>query len=145
MQLTVQMTGFDALTLRVKYLKKAASRGLSLGVDEAAGLFETEAKQNSPVLTGANRDSITTEKTIDEAEKQERVVAPHMPYSARLEFGFVGTDSLGRVYNQAARPYMRPAFDTQKADARQAIEDGVLNEVIDATNTVAARRNARVA
>ncbi len=143
MQLTVQMTGFDALTLRVKYLKKAASSGLKFGVDEAAGLFEAEAKQNSPVLTGANRDSIATEIVTDEVEKQGRSIAPHMPYSARLEFGFVGTDSLGRVYNQAARPYIRPAFDTQQAAAREAITSGVRDSVIDAANQVAARRNAR--
>lgn len=31
------------------------------------------------------------------------------PQTARLEFGFYGVDSLGRTYNQAPLPHMRPA------------------------------------
>ena len=33
-----------------------------------------------------------------------------VPYAARLEFGFVGTDKKGRTINQPARPYMRRAL-----------------------------------
>lgn len=32
------------------------------------------------------------------------------PYAARLEFGFIGTDSLGRNINQGPRPYWRPVI-----------------------------------
>lgn len=31
------------------------------------------------------------------------------PQSARLEFGFIGTDSLGRYYSQSPLPHVRPA------------------------------------
>lgn len=31
----------------------------------------------------------------------------NVPYSRRLEFGFVGTDALGRNINQGPRPYWR--------------------------------------
>ena len=34
----------------------------------------------------------------------------NVPYSRRLEFGFVGRDSLGRNYNQGPRPYWRVAM-----------------------------------
>lgn len=34
-----------------------------------------------------------------------------VPYGPRIEFGFVGPDALGRVYNQAPRPYMTPAAE----------------------------------
>lgn len=37
-----------------------------------------------------------------------RVYSKH-PAAHRLEYGFVGTDSLGRTYNQAPRPHWRPA------------------------------------
>jgi len=30
------------------------------------------------------------------------------PYAARIEFGFHGTDSLGRQYDQAPEPYITP-------------------------------------
>ena len=32
------------------------------------------------------------------------------PYAARLEFGFIGTDRLGRNINQGPRPYWRPVI-----------------------------------
>lgn len=34
----------------------------------------------------------------------------NVPYSRRLEFGFVGTDRLGRNINQGPRPYWRIAL-----------------------------------
>lgn len=126
MKLNVQMRGLDALSLRVQYMVKPVRAALKDGVDEAAFMFESEAKQNSPVLSGANRESITTEVVTDEPEKQIRSIAPHMPYSHRLEYGFVGPDSLGRVYHQPAQPYMRPAYETKKADAAAAVKEAVL-------------------
>lgn len=38
------------------------------------------------------------------------VVGTNKPQGRRLEFGFVGTDSLGRVYNQPPYPHFRPAL-----------------------------------
>lgn len=38
-------------------------------------------------------------------------VGTNKPQGRRLEYGFVGTDSLGRVYNQPAYPHIVPAFD----------------------------------
>ncbi len=37
-------------------------------------------------------------------------VFTNVPYSRRLEFGFVGTDRLGRNINQGPRPYFRVAI-----------------------------------
>lgn len=129
MRLTVQLSGLDALSLKVRYLREAAQTGLKLGVSEAAGLFEAEAKTNAPVVTGRLRDSIQTETVTDEPEQQVLAVAPDTPYDHRIEFGFIGTDSLGRHYHQAAEPYMRPAFDSQQDAAREAITSGVLEQL----------------
>jgi hypothetical protein len=38
-------------------------------------------------------------------------VGTNKPQGRRLEFGFVGADSLGRVYNQPAFPHVGPAVD----------------------------------
>lgn len=38
-------------------------------------------------------------------------VGTNKPQGRRLEFGFVGADSLGRVYNQPPYPHVRPAVD----------------------------------
>ncbi|MBE3604137.1 hypothetical protein IMX07_10930 [bacterium] len=49
-----------------------------------------------------------------------------VPYAMRLEFGFVGIDSRGRHYNQAPRPFLRPAFLRLKARALQILRGGAL-------------------
>ncbi len=48
-----------------------------------------------------------------------------MEYSARLEFGFFGTDALGRNYNQEARPFMRPALAAKKDEIERNIAAAV--------------------
>jgi hypothetical protein len=52
-------------------------------------------------------------------------VGSALPYAARLEFGFIGTDRKGRRINQGARPYMRDTLaknvrNMQKAGLRAA-------------------------
>ena len=135
MHISVQIAGLDALSLRIQYMKTAAQTGLKLGVSEAAGLFEQAAKVLVPVDTGRLQEAIHTEHTVDEPEIQEQTVTPAVDapnkwgfdpaYARRIEFGFVGRDSLGRNYHQAAQPYMRPAYETQKQAAIDAIKDGL--------------------
>jgi hypothetical protein len=40
------------------------------------------------------------------------------PQTARLEYGFSGRDSMGRVYAQPPFPHMRPALNSVKASYR---------------------------
>jgi phage gpG-like protein len=47
-------------------------------------------------------------------------VGTSLVYAARLEFGFVGADSKGRVINQAARPYMRDSLNNNVKEMRKA-------------------------
>lgn len=42
------------------------------------------------------------------------VVGTNVVYGRRLELGFAGKDSLGRAYNQAPRPFIRPAFSRNR-------------------------------
>ena len=52
---------------------------------------------------------------IGEARTRGKViigeVGTDMPYGPRLEYGFSGVDRLGRRYNMAARPWLRPSFE----------------------------------
>jgi HK97 gp10 family phage protein len=137
----VRLEGLDALSLQVKYLQNGARTGLKLGVDEAAGMFEAAAKLNAPVLTGALRDSIHTESTLDTPEKQVREVKPDTPYAHRIENGFIGPDSLGRMFHQAAQPYMRPAYDSEHDGAAMAIKDGVYAGLDEAMNASSQKAN----
>lgn len=72
---------------------------------QAALLVEADAKVLAPKVSGTLARSIHTEVTDEEARIGTDVV-----YARRIEYGFVGADSLGRVYNQAPQPYLRPAL-----------------------------------
>lgn len=44
----------------------------------------------------------------------EALVGTNRPQARRLEYGFHGADSLGRVYNQPSYPHVQPAMDVIK-------------------------------
>lgn len=83
------------------------------------------------VITGDYRRSINriTRRT---ATGSVGIVGTNKPQGARLEFGFQGTDSLGRNYNQLPYPHFGPALDTVGPSYVAAIEalglpSGVVN------------------
>lgn len=45
------------------------------------------------------------------------------PQAHRLEAGFHGADSLGRVYDQAAEPYAQPALDAKEFEVLMLIDE----------------------
>lgn len=50
-------------------------------------------------------------------------------YGARLEYGFVGQDSLGRTIDQLPRPFARPALQEKIPEIRQGIIDEINREL----------------
>lgn len=48
-------------------------------------------------------------------------VGSDSPYARRLEFGFVGRDSLGRFYNQKPRPHMRSTMEEEAREVARRI------------------------
>lgn len=65
----------------------------------------------TPVDTGQYRASIRADNPVVEGGGPVSYVGSPMPQTLRLEYGFIGTDSLGRVYHQPPRPHWRPTFD----------------------------------
>lgn len=53
------------------------------------------------------------------------VTGTNLEYARRIEFGFVGKDILGRTYNQAAKPYLYPAFFDRGKDLKKILKDAV--------------------
>ena len=105
---------------------EAATRAAALPVLNQVRITVPEGGR-TPYKTGTYRRSFhmeTVEKTPERCTVQ---VGTDSPYGRRLEYGFVGADKLGRVYNQAARPHIRPALDenrgTAVAEFRAAIGD----------------------
>lgn len=62
------------------------------------------------VITGAYRASIQISGIEDGANATTSFVSTSAPQAHRLEFGFVGTDRLGRHYHQPAFPHWRPGL-----------------------------------
>lgn len=51
-------------------------------------------------------------------------VRADVAYALRLELGFAGLDSLGRHYNQAPRPFLRPALLSNREMILELIAEG---------------------
>ncbi|MEU6475332.1 HK97 gp10 family phage protein [Streptomyces sp. NPDC047017] len=85
-------------------------------VQHYAMLLETAIKANASGRPGPNaptgdyRRSWTHEFSTS-GMTVEAVVGTNKPQGRRLEYGFVGADSLGRIYNQPPFPHVGPAVE----------------------------------
>lgn len=82
-----------------------------------AQIVANDARTKAPVLSGTLRRSIGTEVISSGVV----AVGTSVPYARRIEMGFEGADKRGRVYHQAAKPYLRPALDQNRDAVLQAI------------------------
>lgn len=127
------------LPVKIAAVKAASRAALKTGAAAGAQVLQEEEKSLVPVLTGNLRDHIHTETLVDSETSQILAVTPTVasdnkygfepPYARRIEYGFMGTDSLGRQYHQAAQPYVRPALDNVGESAQQAIKDAVVEAI----------------
>lgn len=84
-------------------------------------IVASEAKRLARFKTGTLRRSIRAELV----EPGLVIVGTEVAYGRRIEFGFIGADSLGRNYHQAPSPYLRPAFRTKKEEAMDTVKAGI--------------------
>lgn len=127
---SVKLEKMDASALMAKARAAAGD-----AVDAIASRVEQTAKSLVPVDTGRLQEAIHTETVRDDATARVVQVTPAFEasnpwgfdpaYARRIELGFIGTDSLGRVYHQQAQPYMRPAWDEQSGSAPGEIAEAV--------------------
>ena len=69
------------------------------------------------VVSGALRASIVVDHVISIGPGSwVSVTGPTIIYGRRIELGFHGADSLGRVYDQGPFPYFEPGFTESIAD-----------------------------
>lgn len=77
--------------------------------------YQASAPGEAPAVQLANlKKKIAVEIDNRSREIQAYVGVRGVPYAKRLEFGFVGTDSKGRVYNQAPRPFFNVTYEEQR-------------------------------
>ena len=113
---------------------EAATRAAALPVLNQVRITVPEGGK-TPYKTGTYRRSFAME-TVEKSSERCRVeVGTDAPQAKRLEYGFVGADKLGRIYNQAPRPHLRPALDENKGAAVEEFRGAVAD--------IIARRAAR--
>ena len=105
---------------------EAATRAAALPVLNQVRITVPEGGR-TPYKSGTYRRGWHMETVEKTPERCTVIVGNDQPQGPRLEYGFVGADKLGRVYNQAARPHIRPALDENRGAAvdefRAAIGD----------------------
>ena len=86
-------------------------------------MHQASAPGQSPANDYGNLvKSITTNYNEPKLEGNVNIGAE---YGHRLEYGFVGVDSIGRTYDMPARPFARPALEETTPVIRQSIADEI--------------------
>lgn len=125
--ITVIIEDDDLLRGLSKLSEDLAGEVLHTALEAAALLPLNEAKEMVPWITRNLMRSIHMERVWRNGRAVE--IGTDVEYAARIEFGYADIDSLGRYYNQAAQPYLRPALDDTEEEMveefGEAIEDMV--------------------
>lgn len=115
----VSISGVEAVLKRLQAISPARSADLRRRIlGSAALVVMNAAKLKAPYITGNLKRSIHVAEVTD----QRAVIGPSAVYGRRVEFGFRGADRLGRVYNQPAHPYLRPAVEESRAEIAAAVQ-----------------------
>lgn len=111
----------DGIGISVEAVKERAKA--LVDVPNPTGLTPSAEGEPPRKVTGELQRNIDG-LVVTEGTTVRGFVIAAVPYARRLEFGFVGVDSIGRVYNQGPRPYMRPALDALKGDIVKNVAKG---------------------
>lgn len=91
-------------------------------------LLQTKVKAKASGRPGPNAPTGDYRRSIalrmqGNAQMSQATVGTNKPQGRRLEFGFKGTDSLGRSYNQPKYPHFGPALTEIEPTFLEALED----------------------
>jgi HK97 gp10 family phage protein len=120
-KVTATVQGLDQFLAQLEGLSSVAQSDIiRTAVMDGAYITEREAKRIVPVDTGNLKNSIRSE--IDEVTHSfvSAVTGTNVEYAPYVELG---------TSRQSAKPYLRPAQDTQVDQIKRAIETGVLREI----------------
>jgi hypothetical protein len=111
---------------RIEAAAPLGTRRMRALVTHEAALLETRVKRNASgrpgpnAITGNYRRSINRQVTPIPGGAMAEVGTAAVQ-AARLEYGFHGTDSLGRRFNQPPLAHFRPAADETEAKFMEAV------------------------
>jgi len=118
----MKLEGADGLSKKFQKIVDNAATKMEAAVTVGAMKVMNSAKSKAPYKTGNLRSSIHVEPRSSGKDEAVVEVGTDVEYARRMEFGFRGTDSRGRKYNQGTHAYLRPAFDENKAMVKSEIE-----------------------
>jgi len=95
-------------------------------LEDGARIVEADARARVPVLTGKLKRSIQQEAMPEQLAVK---IGSKLLYAKRIEYGFVGKDSLGRRFNQPAQPYLRPALNQNRESIVRTVRDAFLRQL----------------
>lgn len=130
----IEITGLKDLVKKLESLgAETAGPILENAVRSGAQLVQNDARIRGPYanpkpdneLTGTLRRSIHIEVETTAPGRAEATIGTDLVYAARVEFGFEGADSLGRVYHQPPKPYLRPALDENEPAIQREIGEAL--------------------
>lgn len=127
MNIGMKVVGAAETTARMAKAAAIAGPGIEGVVKVYAQLLQTSVMAHASGRPGPNaptgdyKRSITVEYEGSGAE-YKATVGTNKPQGRRLEYGFVGRDSLGRNYNQPPYPHWLPAVTGIEPQFKTAIE-----------------------
>jgi hypothetical protein len=115
--ISVSIEGLDRLRAKWQYIMRSGMRKeMQALAQEFSHKLLRAVQDRAPVDTGGYRARLYAD-----VSGYTVVVASDDAYARRLEFGFVGVDSLGRNYAQPPQPHFRPAMQEVGPEYTQAI------------------------
>ena len=118
----MDVEGIDEVIKQLEQLGQDIEEAIEPALAAASMEVVNSAKGKANYKTGTLRRKITYE--VDGHDARVGVEAD-VPYAAREEFGFIGTDSRWRTYNYAGTPYLRPALQESTSAINQVFISSV--------------------
>lgn len=116
--LDIRLTAVGATKIAETFLKNSVELPVVIGAIVATEtlLLQSRVKGKASGRPGPNAPTGDYRRSISPQVRQkgaltEGEVGTNRPQGNRLEFGFHGTDSLGRHYSQPSFPHFGPALD----------------------------------
>ena len=126
--------GLEKLSDRIKKLaiskRKNADTASRMLAEDLRREVQNQINAQGLVDTGVYRDTIGIAGPFkQDSGDSSYFVVTEAPQSLRLEFGFVGTDALGRDYNDPEHPHWRPASVLIQGKAAGVYRDAIIGGV----------------
>lgn len=121
--LNIELIGAETLIAKLRAAGSAARPVVDNAVEATAETVKNIARQEAPKDTTALANSIVIRSGMEGTLTRE--VFTNKEYAARMNWGFVGTDSLGRTYNQPGYYYMSIAAARGARVLRNNVSDAV--------------------